>query len=57
MIYDTLILTTVTIVLGLLGLSTWNVGLLIHEVGLSVCRTITRRNIEITPSEVLVKPK
>ena len=35
--------------IGLVGLSTRNVGSLIQSVGLSVCGTITRRNIEMTP--------
>ena len=33
----------------LVGLSTQNVGLLIHAVGQQVCSTITRRHIEMTP--------
>ena len=35
--------------IGLVGLTTRNVGLLIHSVGLLVCRTIVRRHIEMTP--------
>ena len=36
----------------LVGVSTRHVGLLIHSVGLLVCRTIGRWNIKMTPFEV-----
>ena len=38
--------------IGLLGQATRSVGLWVHSVGLSVCRTIARRNIEMTPIEI-----
>ena len=37
--------------IGLVGLSTRIVGLLVRSIGLQVCRTIARRNIEMTPPQ------
>ena len=41
--------------MGSLGLSAQSIGLLIHSVGLSGCRTIARRNIEMNP-ETRIQP-